>query len=521
MKAPADTHTPYTGGSNKWVVAMTVMLGTFVAVMDISVVNVALPHMMGSFGQSQSAITWVATSYSIAEIILATMAGWWSTLLGRKRLFIFSFILFTIGSILCGMATTFPQMIFFRILQGVGGGSLIPVSQAIMREAFPDKEQGMAMAIYGMGVVLAPAIGPILGGWLTDQYGWEWIFFINVPIGVLGIFLINMIVHDPPYLRRGLRRIDWTGIVLLSVTLTMSQIVLERGEEKNWFESNLIIAGTAIAIIALLALIIWELYDTEPVVNIRLLRNVPLSIGSLIVLIFGIGLFGTTFLLPQFTQNLLGYTAYDSGLVLFPRAITLFLFMPLVGWLYERLNIRLMVGFGLTAIVYSYFMLAHLTLEISFWTIVPMLLIMGVGMPFVFVTLTTVSLSTVPRSSMTEASSLYTLARRIGGNVGYALAASFVAGRLQFHHARLAEHVTPGNPAYQALQHQMSGLLVHGGSSAAATGMQTNMIVHGILNRQAQIMAYNDTSLLFGLLFLVVMPLLLLIPSRRKLVRDS
>lgn len=521
MNAPANTHTPYTGGSNKWVVAMTVMLGTFVAVMDISVVNVALPHMMGSFGQSQSAITWVATSYSIAEIILATMAGWWSTLLGRKRLFIYSFILFTIGSILCGMATTFSQMIFFRIVQGVGGGSLIPVSQAIMREAFPDKEQGMAMAIYGMGVVLAPAIGPILGGWLTDQYGWEWIFFINVPVGVLGIFLINLIVHDPPYLRRGLRRIDWTGIVLLSVTLTMSQIVLERGEEKNWFESNLIVAGTAIAVIALFALIIWEMYSSEPVVNIRLLRNVPLSVGSLIVLIFGIGLFGTTFLLPQFTQNLLGYTAYDSGLVLFPRAITLFLFMPLVGWLYERLNIKLMVGFGLAAIVYSYFMLAHLTLEISFWTVVPMLLIMGIGMPFVFVTLTTVSLSTVPRSSMTEASSLYTLARRIGGNVGYALAASVVAGRLQFHHARLAEHVTPGNPAFIALQQQMSSLLVQGGSSTAATGQQTNMIVHGILNRQAQIMAYNDTSLIFGLLFLIVMPLLLLIPSRRKLVRDS
>jgi DHA2 family multidrug resistance protein len=500
---------------------MTVMLGTFVAVMDISVVNVALPHMMGSFGQSQSAITWVATSYSIAEIILATMAGWWSTLLGRKRLFIYSFILFTIGSILCGMASTFSQMIFFRILQGIGGGSLIPVSQAIMREAFPDKEQGMAMAVYGMGVVLAPAIGPILGGWLTDQYGWEWIFFINVPVGVLGIFLINLIVHDPPYLRRGLRRIDWTGIVLLSVTLTMSQIVLERGEEKNWFESNLIVAGTAIAIIALAALIIWELYDSEPVVNIRLLRNVPLSVGSLIVLIFGIGLFGTTFLLPQFTQNLLGYTAYDSGLVLFPRAISLFLFMPLVGWLYERLNIRLMVGFGLTAIVYSYFMLAHLTLEISFGTIMPMLLIMGIGMPFVFVTLTTVSLSTVPRSSMTEASSLYTLARRVGGNIGYALAASVVSARLQFHHARLAEHVTPGNPAFMALQDHMSSLLVHGGSSQAATGQQTNMIVNGILNRQAQIMAYNDTSLIFGLLFLVVMPLLFLIPSRRKLVRNS
>jgi DHA2 family multidrug resistance protein len=521
MNSPADTPTQYTGGSNKWVVAMTVMLGTFVAVMDISVVNVALPHMMGSFGQSQSAITWIATSYSIAEIIMATMAGWWSTLLGRKRLFIISFIIFTIGSILCGMATTFPQILCFRILQGIGGGSLIPVSQAIMREAFPDEEQGMAMAVYGMGVVLAPAIGPILGGWLTDHYGWEWIFFINVPIGILGIFLIKIIVYDPPYLRRGLRRIDWIGIILLSFTLTILQIVLERGEEKNWFESDWIVAGAVICGITLIALIGWELLTHEPVVDVRLLRNVPLSVGSLIVLIFGIGLFGTTFLLPQFTQNLLGYTAYDSGLVLFPRAFSLFLFMPIVGWLYKRLNIRLMVGFGLAAIVYSYFLLARISLQASFSTLTPLLLIMGIGMPFVFVTLTTVSLSTVPRSLMTEASSLYTLARRIGGNIGYALAASVVSNRIQFHHTRLVENTTSGNPAFLTLQHQMANLLLRSGADPIAAGQKTNMIIDGLINRQARMMAYNDTSLIFGLLFLVVMPLLLLIPSRKKLIRES
>ena len=498
---------------------MTVMLGTFVAVMDISVVNVALPHMMGTFGQNLSAITWIATSYSIAEIIMATMAGWWSTLLGRKRLFVNSFVLFTIGSILCGISTTFPEILFFRVIQGIGGGSLIPVSQAIMREAFPDEEQGMAMAIYGMGVVLAPAIGPILGGWLTDHYGWEWIFYINVPIGALGVFLISIIVKDPPYLRRGLRRIDWPGIALLAVTLTMSQIVLERGEEKNWFETDWIVAGTVIAGIALIALIVRELLTSEPVVDVRLLRDVPLSVGSMIVLIFGIGLFGTTFLMPQFTQELLGYTAYDSGLVLFPRAIALFLMMPAVGWLYKRLNIRFLVGFGLVAIVYSYFQLAHLSLEAGFWTLTPMLLVMGIGMPFVFVTLTTVSLSTVPRHAMTEASSLYTLARRVGGNIGYALAASVVAGRLQFHHARLVEHVTAGNSAYLAIQQHMANLFVHSGSDPVTASGQTNMLIDNLLNRQARMLAYNDTSLIFGFLFLAVMPLLLLIPSRKKLVR--
>jgi DHA2 family multidrug resistance protein len=521
MNPHPNTHTPYTGGSNKWVIAMTVMLGTFVAVMDISVVNVAMPHMMGSFGQNLSAITWIATSYSIAEIIMATMAGWWSTLLGRKRLFVGSFILFTIGSILCGLSTTFPQMLFFRVLQGIGGGSLIPVSQAIMREAFPDEEQGMAMAVYGMGVVLAPAIGPILGGYLTDNFGWEWIFYINVPVGALGVFLVSIIVTDPPYLRRGLRRIDWPGIALLATVLTTSQIVLERGEEKNWFESDWIIAGTVIAGIALIALIVRELRTPEPVVDIRLLRDVPLLVGSLIVLIFGVGLFGTTFLLPQFTQELLGYTAYDSGLVLFPRAFALFLIMPVVGWLYKRFNIRFMVAFGLSAIVYSYFLLAHISLDAGLRTLTPMLLVMGIGMPFVFVTLTTVSLSTVPRHAMTEASSIYTLARRIGGNIGYALAASVVADRLQFHHARLAEHITPGGPAYLAIQQHIANMFVNSGSDPVTAANQTNILINGIVNRQARMLAYNDTSFIFGILFLVVMPLLLLIPRREKLIRKS
>jgi DHA2 family multidrug resistance protein len=521
MNAHSQAHTPYTGGSNKWIVAMTVMLGTFVAVMDISVVNVAMPHMMGSFGQNLSAITWIATSYSIAEITMATMAGWWSTLLGRKRLFVYSFILFTIGSILCGISTTFPQILFFRVLQGIGGGSLIPVSQAIMREAFPDEEQGMAMAVYGMGVVLAPAVGPILGGYLTDNFGWEWIFYINVPIGILGVFLVSIIVKDPPYLRRGLRRIDWPGIALLAVVLTTSQIVLERGEEKNWFESHWIVAGTVIAGIALIALILRELRTLEPVVDIRLLHDVPLLVGSLIVLIFGVGLFGTTFLLPQFTQELLGYTAYDSGLVLFPRAFALFLIMPAVGWLYKRINIRFMVAFGLTAIVYSYFLLAHISLDAGFWTLTPMLLVMGIGMPFVFVTLTTVSLSTVPRHAMTEASSIYTLARRFGGNVGYALAASVVADRLQFHHVRLAEHITPGGSAYLSIQQHIANLFVGSGSDPVTAARQTNMMIDGIVNRQARMLAYNDTSFIFGLLFLAVMPLLLLIPRREKLVRKS
>ena len=305
MKRPAPAHagSAPTIEANKWLVAGTVLFGSFMAVMDISVVNVALPHMMGSFSEDMSTITWVATSYSIAEIIMVTMAGWLSTLMGRKRLYLYSFGLFTLGSVLCGTAVSFRQMLFYRILQGVGGGALIPVSQAILRESFPQEEQGMAMAIYGMGVVLAPAMGPILGGWLTDRYGWPWIFFINIPVSVVGMLMVGAFVRDPDYLRRGVHKVDWIGIFLLAVALTTMQIVLERGQSENWFDSHMILAGTAICASALLLLVYWELKTPEPVINFRILRDIPLSLGCVMGLIFGIALFGTTFILPQFTQT--------------------------------------------------------------------------------------------------------------------------------------------------------------------------------------------------------------------------
>ncbi|HUJ09278.1 MAG TPA: DHA2 family efflux MFS transporter permease subunit [Verrucomicrobiae bacterium] len=501
---------------NKWVTAATVMFGTFMAVMDISVVNVALPHMMGTFGEDLSAITWVATSYSIAEIIMATMAGWWSTVLGRKRLYLFSYGLFTIGSVLCGTARSFPQMLFYRVLQGVGGGSLIPVSQAILREAFPAEEQGMAMAMYGMGVVLAPAIGPIVGGWLTDHYGWPWIFFINVPVSVIGMLMVMAFVHDPHYLRRGVRRIDWGGIALLTVALTGLQVVLERGEEKNWFESNWIVLGSIITALAFVALIIWEMRTSEPIINLRLLRNVPLTVGCSMGLIFGIGLYSTTFILPQFTQELLGYPAFEAGMVLFPRAISLFLIMPIAGWLYRYVDARWLVLLGLGFIFWSFYDLAHLTLDVGVWNLVPILLIMGAGMPFMFVTLSTVSLSTVDRSDMTEASSFYTLTRRVGGNIGYALVATMVARRTQFHRAQLVEHVSAYSASFHHFLNSATSALAHQGLNLYAAKQSALAVIDRLVNRQATMLAYNDTSWIMGVMFLVTVPMVLLLPGRCK-----
>lgn len=509
------TGTP--GSVNKWVIAGTVLFGTFMAVMDVSVVNVALPHMMGTFGRDLSSITWVATSYSIAEIIMVTMSGWWSTYIGRKRLYLWSFGLFTFGSILCGTARTFPQIIIYRVLQGIGGGSLIPVSQAILRESFPQEEQGMAMAIYGMGVVLAPAIGPILGGWLTDHYGWPWVFFINVPVSILGIFLSSAFLHDPSYLRRGIKKIDWTGIGLLAVALTGMQIILERGQSENWFESNLITTGTIVTVTAGLAMVWWEMKTEEPIINFRLLRNIPLTLGTTMGLVFGVALFGTTFILPQFTQYLLGYPAFEAGLVLLPRALMLLLFMPIAGRLYKYFDARVLVVIGIAIIFWSYYGLSKLSLEAGFWNLVPTLVIMGIGMPVMFVTVSTVSLTTVPRPDMTDASSFYTLARRVGGNIGYALAATWVARGVQIHRTHLASHLTASSPGLLAHTKVGTALLSHSMIGTSAAPQASLALTNILVNRQATMMAYNDTSLFFGILFLITIPMAFFLPRRSVL----
>ncbi|MDA8142150.1 MAG: DHA2 family efflux MFS transporter permease subunit, partial [Desulfobacteraceae bacterium] len=426
---------------------------------------------------------------------------------------------FTIGSVLCGTATTFTQMVIYRVIQGIGGGALIPVSQAIMRENFNQREQGMAMAMWGMGVVLAPAMGPILGGWLTDHYGWPWVFYINLPVSIVGILMVMAYVHDPPYLRRGIKRVDWLGIILLSVALTSLQIVMERGEHESWFESHLIQLGTAVCVLSVLVLIYWELKTDEPVVNFRILRNKSLSLGAAMGVVFGIALFGSTFIIPQFTQNLLGYPAFDAALVLAPRAMTLMLCMPLVGRLYRRAEPRMLVIIGILVTCWAYYDLAHLSLSVGPRNMVPILVVMGIGMPFVFVTMSALSLSTIARVDMTDASSLYTLARRVGGNVGYALAAALVSRGLQVHRVQLVSQITPYNLNWADFQQQAAALLGHAGLNPAALKQGGLALINLLVSRHAAMMAYNDVSWIMGGMFLATLPLAFLLPSRQKIAQ--
>ncbi|HTT75359.1 MAG TPA: DHA2 family efflux MFS transporter permease subunit [Candidatus Binataceae bacterium] len=500
--------------AGKWLVAGSVLLGTFLSVMDVSVVNIAMPHMMGTFGQDLLTITWVSTAYSIAEIIMIMMTAFWSTLLGRKRLFLFSMTIFTIGSVLAGTSQTFTQMLVYRVIQGAGGGTLIPASQAITREKFPPSEQGMAMAIYSMGVMLAPTIGPVLGGFLVTRWNWRWIFYINVPFAIAGILMVSAFVQDPPYLKRGFQRIDWGGIGLLTVGLTAMQIVLERGQEVDWFASHWIVLGTAIAVVAISGLIVWELIRDEPIVNFRLFRNVRLSAGSGMGAVIGFALFGSTFLLPNITQDVLQYPAFRAGLVLAPRALAMFCIMPIVGYVYNRISPRWLIGFGMMMLALAYWGLSHLPILTGFANFIPLLIESGIGTGCSMVILSTVSLSSMPKANMTAAAGLYTLIRRVAGNVAYAVLATMVQRRTQVHRAILGNNINVFNPVLRQYDSAANAQLMNNGYGSATYGTRDLLMVNGILNRQSTMMAYSDTFRLLFWLFLFALPLIVLLPKK-------
>lgn len=497
--------------ARKWVIASTVTVGAFVSVMNGSIIVIALPQMTSTFGASLDTMTWVAASYNIAEIILIAMTAWCSTLFGRKRFYLLSFGLFTAASVLCGMARSLEVMILARVLQGIGGGCLIPLAQAIMLEAFPDEERGMAMAFYTMGVVVAPMVGPVLGGWLTDQYGWPWIFFINVPVGILGIFSAIIVLADPPHMRRSLSQIDLVGVALLAVGLTALQLFLERGERENWFESFFIVVTGLIALISLTILVWRELRITDPVVNLRVLNNAPFLAGTCLGLIFGSTLFGSQLVLSLFLQQSRGYSVLDSALIQLPRVLIVLVMAPIAGRLYNRVDSRLLVGGCMLLILAGYMDMASYNLNVGGSHIAPAMLMTGAGMGFMFSVMTAASMRTIPPPLLTAASGLLALARRIGANIGYALTVSQVNQRAAFHRARLADHLTPYNAeTTQALDH-WSGRLSDVGLSGGAEVDGALKFLDGTVNRHATMMAYNDAFWIMGMLFALGMPFLFLL----------
>lgn len=495
-----------------WLIAGTVMLATFMEVLDTSVANVALPHIAGSMSASTDEATWVLTAYLVANAIVLPLSGWFSTLFGRKRFYMTCVALFTVSSALCGVAPSLAALIFFRICQGLGGGALQPISQAILRETFPRERQGMAMAIYGMGVVFAPVIGPTLGGWITDNFTWRWIFLINIPVGIFALLMNSVLLADPPYLvRRSLRdglKIDYVGIGLIATGLGFLEVMLDLGQREDWFASNLIVAAMLLAIICLTAVVFWEVRQKDPVVELHLLKERNFMISTILMFALGFILFSSTALLPIFLQSLIGYTAMQSGLALSPGGVVIMLMMPLVGMLVSRHQPRWLVVFGLTAASAGMFMMSRFTLGIPFSAAINSRIVQSIGFAFLFVPINTVAFYYIPRPKVSYATGLINLARNIGGSAGIALITTLLARRTQFHQQILISHLTPFDPAYQAALHNAAQMAIRHGIDPTQAAAQAQGMLYGMVQRQAAMLAFGDCFWLMAVAFLLLIPLM-------------
>jgi MFS transporter, DHA2 family, multidrug resistance protein len=508
---------------NKWLVTVSVTFGTLMGAIDSSIVNVALPQIRGAVGATVQEITWISTGFAIATVIVMPLTAFLGRLFGQKRVYLLSLAIFIGGSALCGVAATLPQLVAFRALQGFGAGALQPTEQAILRQTFPPKEQGMAMALFGMAVMVGPAIGPTLGGYIVDNYHWSWIFFINLPVGVLGLFMVWRFVHEPEDIRaanqaaaKALRgNLDWLGIALLAVGLAALQFFLEEGQQDDWFDSRLITA-CALLSAAALGLFVWrELTARVPAVDLRLFRDPVFTSGTLIGAIMFAILLASMFLLPLFMQELLGFTATQSGLALMPRVLVMMLVTPLVGRLYGRVSARLLVAVGVVLVAYGAFDVSHVTLASSSAGIVHAIVLQGVGFSFLFVPLTTAALANVPRAHLADATGLNSLLRQVGASIGLAVFATLLSRYGAHARAAVVAHVSLDRPAVQERLAALAGGFAQRGLDPVSARAAALRALDGIVTRQSTVLAFEQVLLLTGVCFLCVLPLLLFLRVNR------
>jgi MFS transporter, DHA2 family, multidrug resistance protein len=494
------------GTMSRGLVAFTVMLPTLIEIIDTSVVNVSLNHIRGSLSAGIDESTWTITAYLVSNAIIIPMAGWLSRLIGRKNYLIASIALFTFSSFMCGSAWSLQSLVFFRIIQGIGGGGLVPLSQSILLESFPREKHGTAMAIFGMGAMLGPIVGPLLGGWITDNWSWRWIFYINIPIGILSIIMNIIVIQDPPYMKRVKMKIDYWGLAFLAAGLGSLQFILDKGENEDWFASNLIVTFAIISAVSLVLLVINEYYSEHPIVNLRLFKDRTFTSGATVMFFVFLNLFGSIVLLPIFLQSIMGYTSFYAGLVLGPGGLATMIAMPFAGKLISKVNPKRLLAVGITICALSTYMMSQFNLTTDFWTFVWPRAILGIGMGLTFIPLTTMTLSHIPRENMTEASSLYNLLRNLGGSVGIAFTTTMLSRRAQFHQTRLVEHLSPFDPAYSIYRDKIGAYLGSQGlPTAGADGLMYRELV-----RQSTTLAFTDAFLTICALILCVLPLVFL-----------
>jgi DHA2 family multidrug resistance protein len=502
--------------TNKWLVTVSVTFGTLMGAIDSSIVNVALPQIRGAVGATIQEITWISTGFAIATVIVMPLTAFLGRLFGQKRVYMASLLLFVLGSALCGVATSLPELVVFRALQGFGAGALMPTEQAILRQTFPPREQGTAMALFGMAVMIGPAVGPTLGGYIVDNYHWSWIFFINLPVGALGLFMVWRFVQEPEDIRAAYARdavlqrknMDWLGIALLAAGLAALQFFLEEGQKKDWFNDRLIATCGVITVVAL-ALFVWrELTAKVPAVNLRLFQDSLFTSGTLIGAAMFAVLLASMFLLPLFMQELLGFTATQSGWVLMPRVAVMFVATPIVGRLYGRVSARALVAAGVLCVAYGSLMLSHLTLETSRMGIIHAVMVQGVGFSLLFVPLTTAALSRIPRDRLTDATGLNSLLRQVGASIGLAVFATLLERYGWRARAVLSAHLLPERTEVQARLSQVAAGLAQRGYDAVHAREGALRAVAGQVARQGMVIAFEQVLLLTGIVLLCTLPLL-------------
>jgi MFS transporter, DHA2 family, multidrug resistance protein len=503
------------GSINPWVIAVTVTLATFMEVLDTSIANVALPHIAGNLSASRDESTWVLTSYLVSNAVILPLSGWLSSLLGRKRFYMSCVAIFTLSSFLCGFAPSLGMLVFFRILQGVGGGGLQPSEQAILNDTFPLSQRGMAFAVYGIAVVVAPTLGPWLGGWITDNFSWRWIFYINVPVGILSLCLTYFLVSDPPYMKRiklsdGFR-IDYIGLGLISLGLGSLQIILDKGQRDDWFDSGFIRLFAVLMLVGLIGGVIRELKAKEPVVDFRMLKDRNFAISTLAMFFLGFVLYSSTVLIPQMLQELLGYSAEQAGLALSPGGATIMLCMPIVGFLVSRVDTRYLITFGCTISASALLVMAGWNLSLDFKHAVLGRVLQSFGLAFLFIPINVSAFATVPREKTNMGTGIINLARNIGASVGIATVTTLLERRTQLHEARLMDHVNDMNPALKTTLAGFAATSVSGGSSGPGAAAQAHGMLFNMVERQATMLAFLDNFKLLGVIFFTIIPIFFLL----------
>lgn len=508
--ATSDTTAPLAfeaSSANKWLVALAAMLATIMEVLDTTIANVALDHIRGALSAGVDEATWVLTSYIVSNAIIIPLTGWFGNYFGRKKFFNFSILLFTGSSLMCGMAPNLRTLVFFRVVQGAGGGALMPMSQAVMMETFPPEEQGMAMAVWGLGMMLGPVMGPLLGGWITDNYSWRWIFLINVPVGLVASFLVATVLVDPHYIKRQIKKIDWWGFALMAAGIGSLQIVLDKGQRADWFSSSLITTLVTVSALALVLFVVRELIVEEPVVDLTIFKNRTFAVATGVTTLVMFGLYGTLVLIPLYCQLAQGYTPLLAGEVLAIQSLGTFIALLVAGRIFNRVDPRMIVAAGCLLAGIGCWYMGEFYTQIDFWNIAWPGMLRGVGSGLLFVPITTVALGSVRREQIGNASGLFNMVRTIGGSVGIAVLITLLSRGEQIHQSHLVEHANPFNPQFR----RVFSLAASGAIPGLGRNHTTVLaLVYGEIQRQAMVMSFVDDFRLIAVIFFAMVPVVFL-----------